>query len=256
MPLTEYHFVNYRSTLGIEPLTGRIVVTSMPRRSAADAARTRAALIDAARACFVADGYAATTTMAIATRAGCSQSALFHHFADKAELFECVIVTELQTYDKQVGRAAIAATGGPLAQVLAGCRRSLELASDPAWSRLVVVDAPAALGSDRLHNIDADLGLKSTTFAVEVLIAEKILAPDTDVDALALVLYGALTSAAFEMTRYRPIVETAGPAPTGPAAKRASKPAAGPKSVLKSPPDVDRVMTVIERLILAHATSH
>jgi AcrR family transcriptional regulator len=214
----------------------------MPRRSAADAARTRLALTDAARACFVADGYRATTTTAIATLAGCSQSALFHHFADKAELFESVILAELRAYDKQVGRAAVSATGGPLAQVLAGCRRSLELASDPAWSRLVAVDAPAALGSDRLHNLDADLGLKSTTFAIELLIAQHILDTDTDVDALALVLYGSLTSAAFEMARYH----AGAPRP---------RPDVLGESVLKSPPDVDRVMLVIERLILAHTTS-
>ena len=203
----------------------------MPRRSAADAALTRIALLDSARLCFVADGYAATTTQAIAARAGCSQSALFHHFADKTEIFEQVVAEAVKQYDLGVREAAIAATGGPLGGFLAGCQRSLQLASDPAWSRLVAVDAPAVLGPDRLHYIDADLGLTTTGYGLRLLVRAGVLAADTDTAALALVVYGALTSAAFEFAR------TSAEPITGPAPGR---------------PDVDRVMRVIERLIEAH----
>lgn len=201
----------------------------MPRRSVADAALTRSALVGAARLCFVADGYGATTTAAIAERAGCSQSALFHHFADKAEIFEHVVAAAVKQYDLGVRDAAIAATGGPLDRFLAGSRRSLELASDPAWSRLISVEAPAVLGPDRLHRIDADLGLTTTSRGLRGLIRAGVLAADTDIEALALVIYGALTSAAFEFARCM-----ADPTPT------------------PGRPDVDRVMNVIERLIQAH----
>lgn len=219
----------------------------MPRRSASDAALTRAALVDAARACFVADGYASTTTAAIAARAGCSQSALFHHFADKSALFEIVIAAEVQAYDEQVGHAARAATGGPLARVLAGCRRSLELAAEPSWSQLVGVDALAVLGPERFHRVDADLGLKSTTFAVTALIGSGILAEDTDVEALALVLYGALTSAALELARVR-----AGGDSPEPSTDPGEHGAPSNDASRRGPPSIDRVMAVIERLILAY----
>jgi AcrR family transcriptional regulator len=49
-------------------------------------AMTRTALLDAAVASLVEDGYARTTTRGIAQRAGVSPGALQHHFASKAEL--------------------------------------------------------------------------------------------------------------------------------------------------------------------------
>jgi len=47
---------------------------------------TRAALLDATASCLTDHGYAATTTTAVAERAGVSQGALFKHFASKPEL--------------------------------------------------------------------------------------------------------------------------------------------------------------------------
>lgn len=49
-------------------------------------ATTRLALLDATAACLVEHGYAATTTTAIAQRAGVSQGALFKHFPTKADV--------------------------------------------------------------------------------------------------------------------------------------------------------------------------
>lgn len=58
-----------------------------PRRRQADrTAATRQALLDATIACVVRDGYARTTTGAVAREAGVSVGALQHHFAGKAEL--------------------------------------------------------------------------------------------------------------------------------------------------------------------------
>jgi AcrR family transcriptional regulator len=47
---------------------------------------TRAALLDAAIECLVERGYAATTTIETARRAGVSRGAQLHHFPTKAEL--------------------------------------------------------------------------------------------------------------------------------------------------------------------------
>jgi AcrR family transcriptional regulator len=59
-----------------------------PRRrtQAERRAVTRTALLDAAIACLVEEGYANTTTRRIAQRAGVSPGALQHHFSSKAEL--------------------------------------------------------------------------------------------------------------------------------------------------------------------------
>jgi AcrR family transcriptional regulator len=52
---------------------------------------TRAALLDAAIECLVERGYAATTTIEIARRAGVSRGAQLHHFPTKAELLATAV---------------------------------------------------------------------------------------------------------------------------------------------------------------------
>ena len=58
---------------------------------------TRLALIDAARALFVSKGYGDTSTPEIAVAAGITRGALYHHFADKRDLFRQVLVREAET---------------------------------------------------------------------------------------------------------------------------------------------------------------
>jgi AcrR family transcriptional regulator len=57
------------------------------RRSQAErSATTRDALLDATIACLIDDGYAATTTHAVAMRAGVSRGAHLHHFQTRTAL--------------------------------------------------------------------------------------------------------------------------------------------------------------------------
>jgi AcrR family transcriptional regulator len=65
----------------------KVSVEKRPRRSQAERrAATRTALLDAAIACLVEEGYANATTRRIAERAGVTPGALQHHFASKTEL--------------------------------------------------------------------------------------------------------------------------------------------------------------------------
>ena len=60
---------------------------SPPRRNQAErSATTREALLDAALACLVEDGYAHTTTSRVAERAGLSRGAHLHHFQTRDAL--------------------------------------------------------------------------------------------------------------------------------------------------------------------------
>lgn len=52
---------------------------------------TRAALVDAALDCLIEKGYAATTTIEVARRAGVSRGAQLHHFPSKAELLTAAV---------------------------------------------------------------------------------------------------------------------------------------------------------------------
>src|SRR5919201_492405 len=88
----------------------------MARRTAQAAAATRRDLLDAALAAFAESGYEATTLDAIAARANVTRGAVYHHFVDKADLYDAV----LRERADQVMRPLMAqlASGGPPLQRL------------------------------------------------------------------------------------------------------------------------------------------
>jgi AcrR family transcriptional regulator len=72
-----------------------------PRRR--DAARTREALLDAARRRFARDGYAATTVRDIAHDAGVNVALISRYFESKAGLFEACLLTASQAMSRSAG---------------------------------------------------------------------------------------------------------------------------------------------------------
>ena len=63
----------------------------MARRTAAQAAQTRHELVDAAIDVFSQWGYSGATLERIADRAGVTRGALYHHFHDKADVYETAL---------------------------------------------------------------------------------------------------------------------------------------------------------------------
>jgi TetR/AcrR family transcriptional regulator, acrAB operon repressor len=61
------------------------------RKSPDEALLTRGGLLEAGLAVFAEQGYAAARLEEIASRAGVTRGALYHHFKDKAELFRVVL---------------------------------------------------------------------------------------------------------------------------------------------------------------------
>ena len=61
------------------------------KRTAEEAAKTRTDLLDAALAVFSQKGYSATRLQDIATMAGVTRGAIYHHFQNKAGLFEALM---------------------------------------------------------------------------------------------------------------------------------------------------------------------
>lgn len=163
----------------------------MARRTAAEAAQTRQTIVDTARAAFATDGYAAASTTQIATSAGVSRGALYHHFDDKAALFEAVFAEMVAEFDgtvTQAGATADTARGS----VLAAARAALEFACRADYRQIAVTDGPAVLGLDRWHEIDGAQGLSSMQLGLELLAADGRLAVDVT-PALTTAMFGALT---------------------------------------------------------------
>ena len=119
---------------------------------------SRAALVAAARELFTESGYGGVGTEEIVRRAKLTRGALYHHFADKTDLFRAV---HEQIEGEVMG--AIAAqmgdAGNPYELLVVGTRAYLDVCTDPAITRVTLVDAPSVLGWEEWREIDMRHGL-------------------------------------------------------------------------------------------------
>ena len=125
---------------------------------------TRLALLQAARQLFATQGYDATGIEAVARAARVPRGALYHHFDDKKALFDAVIV-ELQAHAAHVVERCARAEPDKWRRLHVGIDAYLEVCLDPAYRRLVILEAPAVLGRRRFQQIDEawPLGLMIAT---------------------------------------------------------------------------------------------
>ena len=121
---------------------------------------TRQALLAAARALFVEQGYAATSTPEIAAAAGVTRGALYHHFVDKRDLFRGVLQLEVEAVVDRIESAA-PSSSAPQTALLAGSDAYLDAMSLPGRTRLLLVDGPAVLGIEEMDALDRAHAAKS-----------------------------------------------------------------------------------------------
>ncbi|WP_348635793.1 TetR family transcriptional regulator [Cupriavidus sp. AcVe19-1a] len=106
---------------------------------------TRQALLDAARSLFVERGYGETSTPDVCSAAGITRGALYHHFADKRDLFRQVLADEAAAVAVEIEAAAPAGLD-PAEALIAGAQAYLDAMTVPGRTRLLLVEGPAALG--------------------------------------------------------------------------------------------------------------
>lgn len=170
-------------------------------RKAEQSEATRAALVTAARELFAEKGYAETATEEIVRRARVTRGALYHHFRDKADLFEAVYDDLSRKKMAKVMDAAMSAgPPGAWAHLLAGCAAFLDCCLDPEFRQIVVLDAPSALGWERWREIHARQDYAVMRKAVQVVMDAGLI-DRQPVEPLAHILEGALNEAALAVGR-------------------------------------------------------
>ena len=171
-------------------------MNSNRRTQAERSAATRDALVTAGRALFGARGYADVGTEEVVRAAGVSRGALYHHFADKAELFAAVLESVEEMTNARVVAAVMAAgPDDPITAMQRGTAAFLDVCAEPEMARIMLIDAPAVLGaqgwSDASTESDIGLVVQLITHGIEL----GRIRPQPAVP-LARILLGALREAA------------------------------------------------------------
>src|SRR6266700_4097739 len=162
-------------------------------RKAARSQATRAQLIGAATELFAERGYAGVGTEEIVRRAGVTRGALYHHFADKRDLFRAVH----ERLEEQVTRGIAERVAGltdPVESMVTGLRAYLDACEDPAVGRITLVEAPAVLGWLEWREMDERYGLGLVRGGLEAAMTAGILA-SRPVEPLAQLLLAAMAEA-------------------------------------------------------------
>jgi AcrR family transcriptional regulator len=159
-------------------------------------AQTRAALITAARRLFGAEGFAEVGAERVVREAGMTRGALYHQFADKADLFAAV----LEQVEAEIAQRVVVAVAGfdpadTTGMLLAGAAAWLDASTEPDLQRIVLLDGPSVLGWDRWRQIC----LRHTVGLIAALLQDGIdrgTLPPQPVQALTHVLVGSVDEAA------------------------------------------------------------
>lgn len=126
-------------------------------------------MVDAARRLFAERGFAGVGTEAIVAAAGVSRGALYHHFADKTELFAAVFEAVEEEVSERIAAAAI--EGGStefVALMMNAVNAWFDFCEAPDARRIILEDGPSVLGWTRWR----ELGQPYALALVEGLLVE------------------------------------------------------------------------------------
>lgn len=172
----------------------------MQRRTQSErSAATQTALQTAARRLWGERGYAAVSTPEIAQAAGVTRGAMYHQYADKAELFLAVLENVEAEVIERLGAAVAAAKPKTRAAALRIAADAwIDIAGEPEVRQLVLLDAPSVLGWAGFREVSLRYGLGMTEQLLNAAIGAGELKPQP-VRPLATIMIGALDEAAMSI---------------------------------------------------------
>ncbi|MCJ1707307.1 TetR/AcrR family transcriptional regulator [Microbacterium sp. VKM Ac-2923] len=141
----------------------------MPRASAADAALTFDAILRAGTDAFTRSGFAETAVADVASAAGVTRGAVYHHFGDKLGLLRAVVQAGHQRVASFVVARADAQSADARASLRAGCHAFVDGITDDSAARVLLVEGPAALGWSQWRALDASASMRELRDAVEAV---------------------------------------------------------------------------------------
>ncbi|MDX6651039.1 MAG: hypothetical protein QOJ97_2990 [Solirubrobacteraceae bacterium] len=160
---------------------------------------TRAALVAAARPLFAERGYAGVGTEEIVRAAGVTRGALYHHFADKKDLFRAVYEDVERELVEQIAAGALSAAD-PVEALRAGSQAWLDACEQPGIQQIALLDAPSVLGWEEWREIGMRYGFGLVQGTLQAAMDAGLLEPQP-VRPLAHLVLGAIDEAAMLVAR-------------------------------------------------------
>lgn len=167
-------------------------------RNTERARRTRAALIDSAHRLFADLSYDEVSTEMVLAGAGVTRGALYHHFVDKAALFEAVCVVLSEGAMAAIS-SAVDGVEDPLLALEAGSHAWLDYMLGAEARRILLVEAPTVLGWSRWAALDEAHGFRLLFEGIETALAAGALRHDGEPLALAVIFNGAMNALALRV---------------------------------------------------------
>ena len=162
---------------------------------AEQATATREALIDAARRLWADKGFFATSTAEIVEAAGAgTRGALYHHFADREELFLAVFDAVQEELTTSMAPTKIDEVD-PISRVRKVLLVFLDLVAERPDAQALLIDGPAVFGWRRWRELESQRGLAAIENLLEAAVQADQIAAHL-VQPLAALLLGLMTDAA------------------------------------------------------------
>ncbi|MES2741446.1 MAG: TetR/AcrR family transcriptional regulator [Pseudomonadota bacterium] len=155
-------------------------------------ASTRSKLITAGRRAFASKGYADTVMEDLTADAELTRGALYHHFGGKKGLLEAVIA-QLDEEASARLRSIVEHAGTPWEGFVEESVAWIELALDPEFRRICLVDGPSVLGEPSRWPSQS-VCLADTRKSIELLLEQGVMA-QVDPEATAYLINGAALNA-------------------------------------------------------------
>src|SRR5215469_9126429 len=114
---------------------------------------TRGAILATARRHFAREGFSASEIGRIAKDARVTTGAVYHHFANKKDLFQAVAE---QLEGEILATAAKADGKDPLARLRAGFELLIDVCAAPDIQRIIFIEAPQVIGPEAWREIELE----------------------------------------------------------------------------------------------------
>lgn len=172
-----------------------VTVMTVRSRRIEYAESTRAALVDSAIELMTERGYSGTSLDAVAKRARVTKGALYHHFGGKQALFEAVVETVGSAVVDRL-TAIVAKPGDPWENAMQGVRAYLQVCLEPTYQRILLHEAPVVMGWERWREAEDRLSFGLFRDTVGALVEMGAVCSQAPVEAMARLLFGAVSSGA------------------------------------------------------------